>query len=71
MATLYLHCAICGRKQAGGLLSSGAWGAAPLPPGAAVEHPSVRDSTVRACPTCIGKDSAWAINALTAVGVNA
>ena len=71
MATLYLHCAICGRKQANGLISGAAWGKAPLPPGAAVEHPAVRDSTVRACPTCVGKDVGWASNALAAVGVAA
>ncbi len=71
MATLYLHCAICGRKQTNGLLSSGAWGAAPLPAGAAVDHPSIRDAAVRACPTCVAKDSAWASSALAAVGVTA
>jgi hypothetical protein len=68
MATLYLHCAICGRKQAGGLLSSAAWGAAPLPSGSTVDHPSVRGSAVRACPTCVSQDSNWATSALVAVG---
>ena len=53
MAMLYLQCAICGRKQAGGLLSAAAWGQAPLPLGAARDHPAVSDSSVRACPTCV------------------
>ncbi len=68
MAVLYLHCAICGRKQAGGLLSAAAWGEAPLPRATGVGHPAVSDSSVRACPTCVARDSDWAATALAAVG---
>lgn len=69
MAELYLHCAICGRKQATGLLSAGAWGQAPLPTGVWLEHPAVRDGSVRACPTCVGRERDWASTALAALGV--
>ncbi|MBA2294057.1 MAG: hypothetical protein H0W16_02880 [Actinobacteria bacterium] len=68
MATLYLHCAICGRKQAGGLLSAAAWGQAPLSVGAALDHPAMSDSSVRACPTCIERDADWVTTARVALG---
>ncbi|MBA3432940.1 MAG: hypothetical protein H0U08_02480 [Actinobacteria bacterium] len=68
MATLYLHCAICGRKQADGLLSGAAWGSTTLPTGAKTEHPAVRGSVVRACPTCVGRDEDWPTTARAAVG---
>jgi hypothetical protein len=42
MSPLLMHCGICGRKQAEGLLSKGAWGHVEI----AVGH------TLRACPTC-------------------
>lgn len=67
---LYLHCAVCSRKQANGLLSGAAWGKAPVPPGAVVDHPAVRDGHVRACPDCVGRHREWHIVALTAVGVS-
>ena len=68
MPTLYLHCAICGRKQARGLLSASAWGQTPLPAGAAVDHPAVSESLVRACPGCVAKDANWATTAVASVG---
>ena len=68
MAQLYLHCAICGRKQASGLLSAGAWGQVPLPAGVRVEHPAVREGSVCACPTCVG-DGDWATRALATLGI--
>lgn len=67
MAELYLQCAICGRKQASGLLSSGAWGRAPLPNGTVFDHPAVREQSVRACPTCVGREQDWTAAALAAV----
>jgi len=69
VATLYLHCAICGRKQAGGLLSASAWRQTPLPAGAAVDHPAVSDSLVRACPGCVARDADWPTTALLGVGL--
>ena len=38
---LNLHCELCGRRQAHGLLSSAAWGKVEVPP-----------ETLRACPSC-------------------
>jgi hypothetical protein len=49
MSTLYLTCGLCGRMQADGLLSRGAWGH--LEAGA--------DATLRACPTCKAANADW------------
>jgi hypothetical protein len=51
---LYLHCAICNRKQADGLLSSAAWGRVepPVPP------------ALRVCPSCMSEHPDWATRAL-------
>ncbi len=49
MSPLYLHCAICGRKQADGLISRGHWG-----------HVALPDGTPRhACPACKSANSDW------------
>ena len=49
MSRLYLHCALCGRKQADGLLSRGYWG-----------HIDVgQGTTVRACPACKERHPDW------------
>jgi len=69
MATLYLHCAICDRKQARGLLSSSAWGVAPLPAGSVIQHPAVHDAAVRACPSCVSREDDWIARAYAAVDV--
>jgi hypothetical protein len=42
MSRLYLHCGLCGRKQADGLLSRGFWGHLEVGTG----------NTLCACPTC-------------------
>jgi hypothetical protein len=49
MSRLYLHCCICGRKQADGLLSRGYWGHVELGDGRAL----------RACPTCKEEHMDW------------
>lgn len=49
MSRLFLHCALCGRKQADGLLSRGAWGHLELGDGRAL----------RACAGCKGAYSDW------------
>jgi hypothetical protein len=49
MSPLYLVCVLCGRKQAEGLLSRGAWGHVDLEDGGAA----------RACPGCKGTYSDW------------
>ena len=49
MSRLFLHCALCGRKQADGLLSRGYWG-----------HLDVGGGrTLRACPTCKVQNADW------------
>jgi hypothetical protein len=46
---LYLSCALCGRKQADGLLSRGQWG-----------HVEVESGSARqACPTCREQYRDW------------
>ena len=49
MSPLFLHCTLCGRKQAEGLLSRGLWGHAQLENGTAVS----------ACPACKAADPDW------------
>jgi hypothetical protein len=67
---LYLHCVLCSRKQADGLLSGAAWEALALPPGVNVEHPAVQGSTVRACPGCVAHHRHnWHAAALATLGV--
>ena len=46
---LYLHCELCGRRQASGLLSGAAWGKVDVAP----------DTTLRACPTCRNAYADW------------
>ena len=49
MSRLFLHCELCGRKQADGLLSRGYWG-----------HLDVGGGrTLRACPTCKVAHADW------------
>jgi len=71
MGRLYLHCVLCSRKQADGLLSGAAWGTLALPPGVALEHPAVHGSTVRACPGCVAHHRNWHAPALATLGVAA
>jgi hypothetical protein len=51
MAGLFLHCTLCGRKQADGLLSRNAWGHLPLDSG----------HVLRACSTCKGQHGDWEV----------
>lgn len=70
MGRLYLHCVLCDRKQADGLLSGAAWGTLALPQGVKVEHPAVQGSTVRACPGCVAHHRHnWHAAAFTTLGV--
>jgi hypothetical protein len=71
MSRLYLVCAICDRRQADGLISGAAWKRVELPPGTAIEHPAVKGSTLLTCPSCAGRDPAWAESALATVGLKA
>ena len=58
MAGLYLHCVICSRKQADGLISGAAWGRLELP---ADSHTNgvAPGGTVRVCPSCVGTHVDW------------
>lgn len=69
MSRLYLHCAMCARKQADGLLSGAAWGRLELPAGAVVDHPGLRGATLRACPTCIQRHPDWREQLLESLGI--
>ncbi len=58
MAGLYLHCVICARKQADGLISGAAWGRLEL----TVEqrgNGAGAAATVRVCPTCVSTHTDW------------
>jgi hypothetical protein len=70
MLKLYLVCAICGRRQADGLISGAAWGRTELPPGTTVEHPAVKGTTLLTCPSCVSSDPAWAATSMASVGVD-
>ncbi len=67
---LYLHCAICSRKQADGLLSGAAWGRMELPPGTEVEHPALRGSHFRCCPSCAERHPDWRASLLSSLGLD-
>lgn len=58
MSRLYLTCCLCGRKQADGLLSRGAWG----------HLETAANGTLCACPTCKTSNADW--QALVLAGTN-
>jgi hypothetical protein len=58
MSTLYLTCGLCGRKQADGILSRGAWG----------HLEAVGGTTLRACPTCKTSHDDWEARLMGANG---
>jgi hypothetical protein len=66
---LYLHCAICNRKQADGILSGMAWGRLELPQGAEAEHPALRGSMFRVCPGCMQRHPDWESSLLESLGL--
>jgi hypothetical protein len=66
---LYLRCAFCSRQQADGLLSGAAWGRLELPRGIEVEHPALRGTTLRACPTCTQRHPDWQTQLLQSLGL--
>jgi hypothetical protein len=69
MSRLYLRCVICDRQQADGLLSGAAWGRLELPAGAEVEHPALKGSAFRACPTCMQRHPKWQNELLVSLGL--
>jgi hypothetical protein len=58
MSRLYLHCGLCGRRQAEGLLSRAAWGRLELEGG----------NVLQACPTCRSTAPDWESRLLTGAG---
>jgi hypothetical protein len=70
MSRLYLHCALCSRKQADGLISGAAWGRFDVPHDAEIEHTAYRGTTLRACPTCVQRHPDWQEQLLTALGLS-
>lgn len=65
---LYLHCVICSRKQADGLISGAAWGRLELPADSQIDHPGLNGSTLRACPSCISDNPDWHSRVLSSLG---
>jgi hypothetical protein len=67
---LYLHCVVCSRKQAEGIISGAAWGRLELPPGTGVQHPALNGSLFRCCPTCLERHPDWKESLLSSLGIN-
>ena len=70
MSRLYLRCALCDRQQAEGLISGAAWGRFELPDGVTAEHPALKGTLLRACPTCIGRHPDWQERIMRALGLH-
>lgn len=70
MSRLYLLCVVCSRQQADGLISGAAWGRLELPAGAAVEHPALKGSMFRCCPTCVQRHPEWQVELLASLGLS-
>lgn len=69
MARLYLHCAVCDRKQADGLISGAAWGRVEVGPGVADNHPALKGTALRVCPTCVQRHPDWQSRILASLGL--
>jgi hypothetical protein len=69
MSRLYLVCAICSRRQADGLISGAAWGRLELPPDTQVEHPALKGSHFRCCPSCVQRHPDWERELLASLGL--
>ena len=70
MSRLYLRCVVCSRQQADGLISGAAWERLELPAGLEVEHPALKGSTFRCCPTCIQRHPGWQAELLASLGLS-
>ncbi|HUG63602.1 MAG TPA: hypothetical protein VMK83_00130 [Gaiellaceae bacterium] len=69
MSRLYLVCAVCSRRQADGLISGAAWGKMELPPGVELEHPALKGSHLRCCPSCVQRHPEWAEELMSSLGL--
>jgi hypothetical protein len=70
MSRLYLRCVICSRQQAEGLISGAAWGRFELPPGSDVEHPALKGSMFRCCPSCVQRHPDWRESLFSSLGLD-
>lgn len=70
MSRLYLLCVVCSRQQADGLISGAAWGKLELPPGTDVDHPALKGSQFRCCPSCIQRHPGWQDELLSSLGLS-
>jgi hypothetical protein len=70
MSRLYLLCVVCSRQQADGLISGAAWGKLELPPGAEVDHPALKGSLFRCCPSCVERHPGWQDELLESLGLS-
>jgi hypothetical protein len=70
MSRLYLVCAVCSRRQADGLISGAAWGRLELPRGVEVEHPALKGSHFRCCPSCVQRHPDWQESLLASLGLS-
>jgi hypothetical protein len=52
------------------LISGAAWGRLELPPGAEVEHPALKGSHFRCCPSCVQRHPEWAEELLASLGLS-
>jgi len=51
------------------MISGAGWGRLELPTGAQVEHPALKGSTLRACPTCCSGNPDWQNRVLASLGL--
>jgi len=70
MSRLYIVCAMCSRRQADGLISGAAWGRLELPQGTGVEHPALKGSHFRCCPSCVQRHPDWEEELLSSLGLS-
>jgi len=70
MSRLYLRCVLCSTQQADGLISGAAWGRLELPAGLDVEHPALKGSTFRCCPTCTKRHPGWQEELMKSLGLS-
>ncbi|MSO94583.1 MAG: hypothetical protein EXQ81_02160 [Thermoleophilia bacterium] len=56
MTRLYLHCGLCGHKQANGLLSGAAWRRTEVP---VQDGSGAAAATLHACPSCVDQHADW------------
>jgi hypothetical protein len=70
MSRLYLLCVVCSRQQADGLISGAGWGRLELPPDSEVEHPALKGSMFRCCPSCAQRHPGWQEELLHSLGLS-